>query len=261
MEVLIRAFCFVGMLVLCLGLEFFRPLTARKHPRHKRWGVNLGLSVLNGLCIRLSFGAALFSLAQFVTEQEWGFFHLIFFTPLEKTLMGLVLLDLALYLQHVAFHAIPVFWRLHQVHHTDLEMDVSTSVRFHPLEVMASLGYKSVWVMAFGIPPLAVLIYEALLNMAPMFHHSNFKLSPAWGRHLQNWLITPDVHRMHHSVEGQISRHNFGVTTSLWDRLFGTFYNPEAEDLEQFKLGLEPYTEPKDVRLLLLLALPFRRLK
>lgn len=218
-EPLIRFACFVGVLLAMSLWELLAPrrrLTAAKAPR---WLSNLGLVAVNTLALRflVPFGAV--GLAVLAEEHGWGLLHQLDISPWLLVPLAIVLLDLVIYLQHVMFHAVPLLWRLHMVHHADLDFDVTTGTRFHTFEILVSLGIKAVVVVLVGIPAQAVLIFEVLLNATSMFNHGNVHL-PAWlDRVLRFVVVTPEMHRVHHSVDARETNSNFGFNLPWWDWL------------------------------------------
>ena len=173
-------------------------------------------------------------------------------------LAAVVLLDLAIYLQHVLFHAVPGLWRLHRMHHADLDFDVTTGLRFHPVEIILSMGLKLMVVVALGAPPLAVLVFEVLLNATAMFNHANLRLPAALDRVLRPLLVTPDMHRVHHSVVPRETNSNFGFNLALWDRLFGTYIAQPAAGHTAMTIGIPQFRDPAELRLDRLLTQPLR---
>ena len=169
-----------------------------------------------------------------------------------------MLLDLAIYLQHVLFHAVPVLWRLHRMHHADLDIDVTTGLRFHPVEILLSMAIKLMVVVALGTPALAVLLFEVLLNATSIFNHANLRL-PGWlDGALRLVVVTPDMHRVHHSVTPRETNSNFGFNFALWDRLFGTYHAQPAAGHEGMAIGIEQFRDPGELRLDRMLTQPLR---
>ncbi|GAB2601084.1 sterol desaturase family protein [Nitrincola alkalisediminis] len=257
-EAVWRLSIFLGVLVLVAGWEWARPKRAWRESRRLRWGINLGLIGLNVLIQRLTLGAAAVVMAVHVQNEGWGLLNLIELPYGLKFVLGLLLLDLAIYLQHVLSHALPAFWRLHQVHHADLDLDVTTGLRFHPLEILISLLYKVAIIAALGIDPLTVLVFEALLNAASMFSHANLRMSAKVDQIVRWFVITPDMHRIHHSIHRDETDSNFGFFLSCWDRLFGTYRAQPRDGHDNMVLGLEYYQQQQKLGLKNLLLLPFR---
>jgi sterol desaturase/sphingolipid hydroxylase (fatty acid hydroxylase superfamily) len=172
--------------------------------------------------------------------------------------LGVILLDLAIYLQHVLFHAVPALWRLHRMHHADLEFDVTTGTRFHPIEILLSMGIKLGVVAAFGMPAVSVLIFEVLLNATSMFNHGNVRIPLSVDRVLRWIVVTPDMHRVHHSISPRETNSNFGFNLPWWDRLFGTYRDQPAAGHEGMTIGIEQFRDPRELRLDRMLVQPFR---
>jgi sterol desaturase/sphingolipid hydroxylase (fatty acid hydroxylase superfamily) len=192
-------------------------------PKGKRWAANLGLAALNTMLLRLLFPAAAGGAAALAVDRGWGVLSLLHLPAWAAVPLSIVVLDLAIYLQHVLFHASPTLWRVHRVHHADLDFDVTTGIRFHPIEMILSMLFKLSVVLALGPPVLAVLVFEVLLNASSMFNHGNVRLAVLGDRVLRSVLVTPDMHRVHHSVLRQEENSNFGFCLSWWDRLLGTY--------------------------------------
>jgi sterol desaturase/sphingolipid hydroxylase (fatty acid hydroxylase superfamily) len=227
-----------------------------------RWLPNLGLVAVNTLCLRLLFPVTAVGLAVMGQEQQWGLLNQFVWPEwLEwtKLLLAVILLDLVIYLQHAVFHALPVLWRLHMVHHADLDLDVTTGLRFHPVEIILSMVIKLAAVHTIGASPLAVLIFEVLLNAMALFNHSNIRMPESVDRGLRWLVVTPDMHRSHHSHLSPETNMNFGFNLSLWDRMFGTYWPRPAEGHEHMVIGLEHQREPAQCQpLLALLVMPIR---
>jgi sterol desaturase/sphingolipid hydroxylase (fatty acid hydroxylase superfamily) len=194
-----------------------------------------------------------------VCQQEgWGMLNYFRLPDWLAVLLAVALLDLVIYWQHVLFHAVPVLWRLHRMHHTDLDLDVTSGARFHPVEIVLSMGVKMVAVMALGPPVVAVVLFEVLLNGAAMFNHSNISIPGPVDRVLRLMLVTPDMHRVHHSVIPQETNSNYGFNLPWWDRLFGTYRAQPMEGHAGMTLGIEAFRLPRDLRLDSMLLQPFK---
>jgi sterol desaturase/sphingolipid hydroxylase (fatty acid hydroxylase superfamily) len=227
-----------------------------------RWVANLGLSALNTLLLRLSFFAvpALGVLAASYGEGAGlGVLPALGVTGVAAAAVGFLLLDLAIYAQHVAFHFVPGLWRLHRVHHADPEIDVSTGVRFHPVEILISQAWKIAVVLVVGVPAVAVVTFEIALNATSMFSHANLRLPVVLDGALRAVLVTPDMHRIHHSVEASETNSNFGFNLSLWDRLLGTYRGQPMGEQTTMPIGLPSYRGTEPTRFLWLLRFPFVR--
>ena len=201
-------------------------------------------------------GAAGFALL--AEARGWGLFNMVALPVWSELLLALFLLDLAIYLQHRLFHCVPVLWRLHRMHHADLDVDVTTGARFHPVEILLSLGIKFLVVVPLGASPVAVLLFEIALNGSSMFNHSNVRVAPAIERALRWLVVTPDMHRVHHSVVRRETDSNFGFNFPWWDRLFGTYRSQPKAGHEAMTLGIEQFRDSKELRLDRMLTQPFR---
>jgi sterol desaturase/sphingolipid hydroxylase (fatty acid hydroxylase superfamily) len=214
--------------------------------------------MLDTLLTRIVAPAGAVGFALFAEARGWGLFNVITWPAWLELLLALLVLDLAIYLQHRVFHYVPVLWRLHRMHHADLDVDVTTGARFHPIEILLSLGIKFFVIVPLGAPPLAVLLFEIVLNVTSMFNHSNVLMPPAIERLLRWLVVTPDMHRVHHSILRRETDSNFGFNFPWWDRLFRT-YRPQPEaGHETMMLGIEQFRDPKELRLDRMLAQPFR---
>lgn len=257
-EPVIRLSAFLGIFALMALWEVAAPRRALSFSRLLRWTNNLGIVVLNTVVLRLLFPTAAVGVALAAEHAGWGLFNIVALPYWVAMVLAVVLLDLAIYLQHVLVHFVPVLWRLHRMHHADLDYDVTTGARFHPLEIIFSMGLKLMVVSALGAPPLAVLIFEVLLNATAMFNHGNVKIPGAIDRGLRLFIVTPDMHRVHHSVNPVETNSNYGFSLSIWDRLFGTYRDQPEGGHEGMTLGFEQFREAKDLRLDKMLTQPFR---
>ncbi|XXK27692.1 sterol desaturase family protein [Arenicellales bacterium nBUS_45] len=258
-EVAIRAGVFCGVLFLMAVWEVFAPRRASSVSKIVRWGNNFGLVVLNSIVLRLIFPTAAVGVAIFASEHNWGLLNFFYLPPLISVAISIVVLDFVIYLQHVLMHAIPALWRLHRVHHADLDYDFTTGVRFHPLEIIVSMLIKFVAILILGPPVAAVVIFEVILNASSMFNHGNIKLPAALDRILRLLIVTPDMHRVHHSVEKDESNRNFGFNLSLWDHLFDTYRQQPRAGHKRMVVGIQNYRQLRDVTSIQgLLLLPFR---
>ncbi|OGW70824.1 MAG: hypothetical protein A3A88_08555 [Nitrospirae bacterium RIFCSPLOWO2_01_FULL_62_17] len=256
-DAVIRLSAFFGVLVVMAMWEVAAPrrrLTVAKSPR---WVANLSVVALNTVVIRLLFVSGATGMAVMSVQGGWGLLNAFDGPAWLKGLLAVVLLDLVLYLQHVMFHAVPVLWRFHMMHHADLDVDVTTGARFHPIEVVLSMGIKLATVALIGAAPAAVLAFEVLLNASSMFNHSNVRIPVAVDRALRWVVVTPDMHRIHHSILPRETNTNFGFNLPWWDRLLGTYRVDPLEGQEGMTLGLEQFRDPMRLRLGGMLALPF----
>lgn len=254
----LRMTVFFGGLALLLVLERLFPLRKTPMRRALRWPSNLGLVAID-TALLLLLPAASVGAAVYAQAHGLGLFNVLDMPPLLEGLLSWLVLDLAIYWQHRAMHEVPLLWRLHRVHHSDIEFDTTTAVRFHPLEILLSMLWKMLAVLAIGAPPVAVLALEITLNGFALFNHANFRLpGDAWLRRL---IVTPDMHRVHHSVYSPETNSNYGSALSLWDRLFRS-YTPQPRDgHESMRIGLIEFREEREQTLLPLLLQPIRPLK
>jgi sterol desaturase/sphingolipid hydroxylase (fatty acid hydroxylase superfamily) len=258
-EPLIRLAAFAGVLALVAGLEAWFPRRHRVAGRWLRWPNNLGIVALNTIVLRLVFPTAAVGVALAMEGRGVGLLPWLGLPAPLATLLAVVLLDLAIYLQHVMFHAVPTLWRLHRMHHADLDIDVTTGLRFHPVEILLSMVIKLGVVVALGAPALAVLLFEVLLNATSMFNHANLRL-PGWlDRPLRLVLVTPDMHRVHHSVVPRETNSNFGFSLALWDRLFGTYRAQPEAGHDGMSIGIGQFRTPRELWLDRMLTQPVRR--
>jgi sterol desaturase/sphingolipid hydroxylase (fatty acid hydroxylase superfamily) len=257
-EGLIRLAAFVGVFAAVAAWEFVVPRRKPLISRRRRWPHNLGLLVVDVIVLRVLAPGAAIGVALAAEERGWGFLNLVSLPSWAALLIGVALLDLVVYFQHVMFHAVPVLWRLHRVHHADLDFDVTTGTRFHPIEILISTTIKCAAVAAIGASALAVLVFEVVLNATAMFNHANASVPGRVERWLRWLVVTPDMHRVHHSVLYDESSSNFGFNLPWWDRLFGT-YKPEPRlGHDAMTPGVDAFRTPEDVRLDQLLLQPFR---
>ncbi len=256
-ENLLRLGCFLTGLLLLAGWEWRQPRRVLSLSRARRWPANLGLVVVDSVALRCILPLLAVSAALAAAERGWGLFHWLHVAFWPAFIASLLVLDLAIYAQHVIFHKIPLLWRLHRVHHSDTDIDVTTALRFHPLEIVLSMLLKIGIVTLLGAPAAAVLLFEVILNATALFNHSNVQLSlrlDAWLRWL---LVTPDMHRVHHSIHRDETDSNFGFNLPWWDRLFGTYRAQPRDGHSGMTIGLDVFRDERSVRLWWLLAQPF----
>ncbi|WP_410468811.1 sterol desaturase family protein [Aestuariicoccus sp. MJ-SS9] len=246
------------MLALMAAWELAAPRRRQEIPRLLRWSNNLALVALDALCVRLVFPVAAVGLAAVAQQNGWGLLNVVALPGWVAVVIAVLVFDFAIYLQHVLFHAVPALWRLHRVHHADLEFDVTTGLRFHPVEILLSMGIKMGLVMALGPPAVAVLLFEVLLNASAMFNHSNIRLPHAVDAALRLVVVTPDMHRVHHSVRPSETNSNFGFNVPWWDRLLGTYRAQPQGGHEGMTLGIEQFRTTRDLWLDRMLAQPLR---
>ncbi len=249
---------FLGMLALMGLWEVLAPRRALTVSKGVRWLNNLGLVFFNSFVARLLFPAAAVGVAAFAAEQGWGLLHYYPVSFWPAVVIAIVAMDFVIWLQHVMVHAVPVLWRLHRVHHADPDFDVTTGARFHTLEIILSLLIKFATIVVLGPPVVAVVIFEIILNVMAMFNHGNVRLPIGLDRVLRWLVVTPDMHRVHHSVADDEANSNFGFNLSIWDRLFGTYRDQPRGGQEAMTIGIHKYRDPKLVSWLPgMLALPF----
>ena len=257
-EMWLRLGCFAGVLLACLLAEWLWP-RRRERRSWSRLTTNLALVIVNSLLLRLLLPVLAVGMAVIASERGWGLFNL-FSLPLWLELaLAVLLLDLAIYWQHRLFHLQPLFWRLHRVHHCDLQIDTTTGLRFHPLEILISMGIKFAVVIALGAAPLAVLVFEVLLNAGSLFNHANLAIPQPVDRWLRWLVVTPDMHRVHHSWHRQETDSNFSFCFPWWDHLFGSYQAQPADGHSDMTIGLHGFRDAREQRLDRLLLQPVRR--
>ena len=248
-EPTLRLGMFLGIFAVMAGWEALAPRRARAVSRWVRWPSNLGLVALNTVFPRILIPTAAVGLALLGESRGWGLCNQLSLPYWLTIAAAMVLLDLAIYLQHVLFHAVPVLWRLHRMHHADLDFDVTTGARFHPLEILVSMIIKLAVIAALGPPAVAVLLFEIVLNATAMFNHANVNIPIAIDRLLRLVVVTPDMHRVHHSIRSSETNSNFGFNLPWWDRLFGTYRAQPADGHVDMSIGLEQFRSAHDLRL------------
>jgi len=257
-EPLIRLGAFFAVFLAMALWEAVAPRRQRSFARGARWPHNIGLLLIDVAVLRLFVPGAAIAVALAGQAHGFGLLNAVALSPWITIPLGVVALDLAIYFQHVTFHAIPMLWRLHRVHHSDLDVDVTTGTRFHPVEILISTGIKCAAVAAIGAPAVAVLVFEVLLNATSMFNHANVKLPAALDRRLRWVLVTPDMHRVHHSIVYNETNSNFGFNLPWWDRLFGTYRAQPAAGHETMTIGVDAFRAREQLRLDRLLVQPLR---
>ncbi len=257
-EPAIRLSIFLGIFAAVAICETLAPRRRRSLTRFARWPSNIGVVAVNTLVVRLVFPTAAVGLALLGEARGWGLLNLIDAPFWLSVIISVVVLDCVIYLQHVMVHAVPALWRLHRMHHADQDFDVTTGARFHPIEIVLSMVIKLAAGAALGPPALGVLIFEVLLNATSMFNHGNWKIPLGVDRVLRLIVVTPDMHRVHHSIVPRETNSNFGFNLPWWDRLFGTYRDQPAAGHEAMTIGIEQFREPADQRLDKMLIQPFR---
>lgn len=258
-EPTIRMSAFFGILGAMALWEILAPRRALTVSKAVRWANNLGIVFFNSFLLRLIFPAAAVGMASFASTQGWGIFNYFELPFWFVVIASVVIMDFIIYLQHVMVHAVPALWRLHRMHHADLDFDVTTGARFHPLEIILSMVIKFATIVVLGPPVLAVVIFEVVLNATAMFNHGNVRLPQSIDRVLRWFVVTPDMHRVHHSVEDDEANSNFGFNLPWWDRLFGTYRDQPRAGHQGMTIGIHKYRQAKQVAWLPgMLLLPFK---
>lgn len=257
-ESIIRVACFLGVFVVIAVWEILFPKRHRAISRWIRWPNNLGIVALNTGLLRIFVPAAAVGVALIAEHHHWGLMNQWDIPGWVSVALAVLVLDLAIYLQHILFHAVPALWRLHRMHHADLDFDVTTGARFHPIEILLSMGIKMAAVAAFGIPVVAVVLFEVLLNATSMFNHGNIRIPLKIDKALRWVVVTPDMHRVHHSIVPQETNSNFGFSLPWWDRLLGTYRDQPAGGHDAMTIGIDQFRNPHALRLDRMLAQPFK---
>lgn len=257
-EPAIRLLAFAGIFALIALWEVLAPRRTQTVTRVQRWPSNLGIVALNTLLVRIIFPTTAVGLALVAEAKGWGLLRVLAIPGWLAVVLGVIMLDLAIYLQHVLVHAVPAFWRLHRMHHADLEFDVTTGARFHPIEILLSMVLKLTVIAAVGPPAVAALIFEVLLNATAMFNHSNVHIPSGLDRVLRLVVVTPDMHRIHHSKISRETNSNFGFNLPWWDRLFGTYRAEPAAGQLGMTIGIVQFRDSTEQRLDHMLTQPFR---
>jgi len=255
-ELVIRLGFFLGVFMIMAIWEILAPCRVLTTSKSRRWINNLLLVVINSVLVRAIFPAAAVGMALITTERQWGLLNNVDLTPWSAVITAVIMLDFIIYLQHVMFHAIPTLWRLHMVHHTDLDIDVTTGNRFHPVEILLSMLIKFAAITVIGPPVAAVVIFEVILNATSMFNHSNVRIPKQIDRILRLFIVTPDMHRVHHSVIKRETNSNYGFSLPWWDRLLGTYRDQPAAGHIAMTIGLDQFRKPEQLNLPHLLILP-----
>ena len=250
---------FLGILILIGMWEIAAPRRGGPHSILFRWANNFGLVVFNTALMRLIFPTALVGIAVFFQETGWGLFNILPLPFWLEILFALVLLDLAIYWQHKMLHAVPLLWRIHRMHHTDIDFDVSTGVRFHPIEIILSMCIKIFVIALLGAAPLATVVFEIVLSGSAIFSHGNILIPRRFEIMLRRFLVTPDMHRIHHSIEEVETNSNFGFCLSWWDRIFATYREEPKRTHTEMCLGLGEYRSKEWQSFVGLLRVPFAK--
>lgn len=260
-EHIIRPSVFIGLFVILAMAESRRPLANRKNTRKTQWATNLSLAVINTLCLKLLIPVLAVGAALFAKEHHLGLFNLWQLPSLITIIASLLLLDFIIYWQHLIFHKVPLLWKLHRVHHTEIGLDVSSAVRFHPLEMLLSMFIKMLFIILLGVPIEAVILFEVLLNALALFNHSNLKLPRSLDNMLRVLIVTPEVHWIHHSPIAKETNSNYGFNLIIWDKLFSTYCQQPTHQYSKMQQGLNQFGLQKSMPLMTLLMSPFVTIK
>ncbi len=256
-EAIIRLLSFIAILGLMVGLEYWRPKRSLSQSRLLRWPNNFAVTLVNTVILRLLFPAAAVGLAIQQESSGFGLLKVIGLPEIANIILAVILLDLVIYGQHRLFHRVPWLWRIHRMHHSDVDIDVTTGARFHPIEIVLSMLIKLLAVWLLGAPAVAVVLFEVLLNAMSMFNHSNFNLPSKIDSLLRRAIVTPDMHRVHHSVVEHETNSNYGFNLACWDHLFNSYVEQPAAGHAAMQIGLTEFRDEADIRLDKLLLQPF----
>jgi sterol desaturase/sphingolipid hydroxylase (fatty acid hydroxylase superfamily) len=262
-EPVLRLIAFAAIFTAMAIYELWSPRLERAEMtgalKTQRWFANLSMVLISSVALRILFPAAAVGTALWAEAKGFGLFPAFGTAPVLAGIIGFVLLDFAVWLEHLASHKVPLFWRIHRMHHADNGFDVTTALRFHPIEIVLSMAWKAAVIVALGIPAMALLIFEVVLNGMSMFNHANINLPRPLDSMLRTILVTPDMHRVHHSVIRSETNSNYGFNFSIWDRIFSTYNGQPQAGHEQMEIGLPAWRGAGSSRLLWMLALPFRK--
>ena len=256
-EAQIRLSAFLGLFGLLALTEWLRPRRKLTVSKANRWFTNIAIVVIDSVVVRLIFPAAAVGVALWAQSNGYGLFNLIDAPFWLAGLVSIVLLDFAVWFSHLLSHKVPMFWRFHRMHHSDRDIDVSTAIRFHPIEIVLSMIYKVAWVVALGAPAWSVIMFEIILNGVAMFNHSNTKL-PLWLDKIARMVIvTPDMHRVHHSSIQRETDSNYGFNFPFWDKMFGTYIAQPELGHDGMEIGLAEWQDERPTKLGWALSVPF----
>jgi sterol desaturase/sphingolipid hydroxylase (fatty acid hydroxylase superfamily) len=257
-EALLRLGCFFSVFLIMLVWEVVAPRRLLSVSKLLRWSSNLGLLLVNSIVLRLLFPAAAVGMALYTSQMGWGLFNLLELPYWLEVFAAIILLDLLIYAQHLLMHRVPVLWRLHRVHHADLDFDLTTGSRFHTIEIIFSMLIKSLAILILGPAVFAVLVFEVVLNAMAMFNHGNVSLPQSVDRIVRRLFVTPDMHRVHHSIILQETNSNYGFNLSIWDRLFKTYIDQPRQGHDEMTIGIPEFRDEAQVdKLPGMLLLPF----
>ena len=258
---LIRISFFIFLLFVLFALESLIPKRKFRFPRIFRWKANFSLVLVDAFILKFFFPILAYGVAVFALNNELGLFNSINFLGISSyitILLSFILLDLVIYIQHVMFHRIPFLWRYHKLHHSDLDLDFTSGFRFHPIEIIISMIIKCSAVLAIGAPPISVLFFEIILNASSLFNHANLSIKKPIDSFLRIFIVTPDMHRIHHSIKDDETDSNFAFCLSLWDKLFGTYKGHPARGHKKMLLGLKNYRSLNNQTIKWIFLMPFQ---
>ncbi|MBL1405126.1 MAG: sterol desaturase family protein [Rhizobiales bacterium] len=258
-EAQIRLAVFIGLFVSMALLEHFSPRRKLRPVKVKRWFTNWAIILLDSLLVRLVFKTAAVGGALWASDNNIGLFNLVTLPYWLAFVVSFIILDFSVWLSHVASHKIPIFWRIHRMHHSDIDIDVTTAIRFHPIEILLSMLWKYAIVLLLGAPAASVLLFEIVLNGGALFNHSNWRMPKVVDRYLRLIIVTPDMHRVHHSSEQNETDSNYGFNFSFWDRLFKTYIDQPKLGHDKMQIGLKDWQDESPSRLLWSLLVPFKK--
>ena len=257
-EYIIRPGIFIGLLFILAGIEFLIPLAQRRITRSRQWLTNITIVIIDNLTLKLFFPLLAVGIAKYADENSIGLFNLIEINYIVSVVLSLLMLDLLIYGQHLMMHKMPFFWRLHRMHHTEIGLDVTSAVRFHPIEIIISMLIKMAFVLMMGIPIAAVILFEVVLNGLALFNHSNIKVPAFLEKILRTIVITPEIHWIHHSKFEDETNSNYGFNLCIWDKLFGTYIDRPKVGYRDMEQGLVEFGLDKSLSLSELIISPFK---
>ncbi len=258
-EQLIRLSIFISVFILCAVLEAAFPKKKRTQTRNGRWLTNILITIIDSIAIRLISQTLAVGAALIAAQNGWGLLNWLALPVWLEIIISIALLDLAIYVQHVLSHKIPILWKIHRLHHADRDIDVTTGTRFHPIEIILSMLYKSLIILILGPSIFAVFLFEIILNSSSIFNHANLKLSADLDKTLRLLVVTPDMHRVHHSVISKETGSNYGFFLSIWDKLFNTYIEQPIKGHDKMIIGLKEYQDKSPSNFLWCLKLPFTK--
>lgn len=258
-EAIIRLSAFAGIFLIMALLEIAMPRKTRVAAKGMRWFTNISLVIINTFALRLIMPILAVGMAHYADARGWGLLAIADLPIWIEIIIAFLLLDMFIYAQHVAFHKVPIFWRVHKVHHADRDLDVTSGARFHPVEAVLSMAYKLLCIALIGPAAFAVFLFEVVLNAASMFNHANVRLPLGFDRLLRLFIVTPDMHRVHHSVIERETNSNYGFFLTIWDRMFGTYIAQPEKGHDDMTIGLSEYQDSKPDKLIWSLLIPFSR--